>query len=344
MKKSNKIMRVMLAVAMTAMMTLAQAQDGTTAYNFLNVSPSSHVYGLGGHNISLIDDDVFLTEQNPALLGPEIEQQVGLNYMRYIGGCNFMGARYGMGINDHSAWAASIQYFGYGNMNATDVEGVVTGTFSASDMAFGVTYSHDITDNLRGGINLNVLYSNYESYSAVAIAADLGVNYYNPESDFSASLVLKSLGGQVKKFSEHYDKLPWDIQLGFTKGMGNSPFRLSVTATNLTKWKLPYLKRVDSNSTSSALTTEDSFGSNLFRHLTFAGEFTPSERIYIGLGYNYKTRTDMSTYARNFISGFSVAAGMKVRGFGFGIALAQPHSGATTFMLNLTTTINELMR
>ena len=178
----------------------------------------------------------------------------------------------------------------------------------------------------------------------MAIAADLGVNYYNPESDFSASLVLKNLGGQVKKFNEKYDKLPWDIQLGFTKGLSDVPFRLSVTATNLNKWKLPYLKRSDDNSTTSPLQVKDSFTSNLFRHLVFAGEYTPTERIYLGLGYNYKTRTDMSTYSRNLLSGFSLAAGMKVRGFGFGVALAQPHSGATTFMLNITTNINELLR
>ncbi|MGN0213436.1 MAG: type IX secretion system protein PorQ [Muribaculaceae bacterium] len=335
---------ITLAATLLAAPLGMHAQDGTTAYNFLNITPSSHVYGLGGHNISLIDDDVNLTEQNPALLGPEVEKQVALNYMRYIGECNFMGARYGMRINDHSAWAAGVQYFGYGSMTATDVEGNITGSFSASDIAFNATYSHDISDNWRGGITIKLMSSNYESYSAMAIAADLGVNYYNPESDFSASLVMKNLGGQVKKFNEHYDKLPWDIQLGFTKGLSEAPFRFSVTATNLNKWKLPYLKRIDENSTSSPLEIKDSFTSNLFRHLVFAGEFTPTERIYFGVGYNYKTRTDMSTYSRNFLSGFSLAAGLRVRGFGFGVALAQPHSGATTFMLNITTTINELMR
>ena len=334
----------MVMAAVTVATADVCAQDGTTAYNFLNITPSSHVYGLGGHNISLIDDDINLVEQNPSLLGPEVEKQVSLNYMRYIGGCNFMGARYGMGIDEHSAWAVGVQYFGYGSMTQTDIEGSVIGSFSASDIAVNATYSHDISENWRGGINVKMMYSSYESYSAMAIAADLGVNYYNPSSDFSASLVLKSLGGQVKKFNDKYDKLPWDVQLGFTKGLSNAPFRLSVTATNLTKWKLPYYKRSDDNSTTSPLIEKNSFGSNLFRHLTFAGEYTPSDHMYIGLGYNYKTRTDMSTYARNFLSGFSLAAGLKVKGFGFGVALAQPHSGATTFMLNITTSINELLR
>lgn len=331
-------------IVLALMPCAAAAQDGSTAYNFLNVTPSSHVYGLGGHNISIIDDDINLVEQNPALLGPEFEAQAGLNYMHYLGGSNFMGARYGMAINGRSAWAAGIQYFGYGTMTATDVEGNVTGEFSASDIAFNATYSHDINDNWRGGINIKMLYSSYESYSAVALAADIGVNYYNPDRDFSASLVLKSLGGQLKKFNESYDRVPWDLQLGFTKGLGSIPFRVSVTAHHLSKWKLPYYRRTDSNSTTAPLERRDKFVSNLFRHLTFAVEYAPTSKMYIGLGYDYKTRSDMSAYTRNFFSGVSVGAGLRVRGFGFGVALAQPHSGATTFMLNITTSIKELLR
>ncbi len=333
-----------LIVALLACYFSAFAQDGTTAYQFLNVPVSSHVYALGGHNITIIDDDINLVEQNPALLGKEFDHQVGLNYMRYIGGTNFMGARYGQGVGEHGAAGAAIQYFGYGKMNATDASGAIVGDFNASDMAFTLTYSHDISDRLRGGINLKYVHSSYETYSAGAIAVDLGINYYNPDNELSLSFVAKNLGGQVKKFNDKRDKLPWDIQIGITKGLGTTPFRLSVTAFNLTKWKLPYYEPADKNNTSSDLIKKDKFASNLFRHLVFGIEYLPSSNIYIAAGYNYKTRTDMSTYKRNFLSGFSIGGGMKVKAFGFGVAFAQPHTGATTFMLNLTTSIGELMR
>ena len=88
--------------------------DGSTAYNFLNISTSSHIYGLGGVNISLIDDDINVTDQNPALLGPEVEKQLGISYMRYIGESNFAGVKYGMAAGERSAWAVSVQYFDYG--------------------------------------------------------------------------------------------------------------------------------------------------------------------------------------------------------------------------------------
>lgn len=320
------------------------AQDGTTAYEFLNVTQSSHAYALGGVNLTVIDDDINLVEQNPALLGPEFETQAGLSYMRYLGGSNFMGARFTSPVNDHSAWAAGIQYFGYGSMTAADPDGTVTGTFSPSDIAFTGTFSHDINDNWRGGITMKFVYSSYEAYNAMAICADLGVNYYNPDNDFSFSFVMKNLGGQVKKFNENYNKLPWDIQAGISKSLNNSPIRFSITAIHLNKWKLPYYDRENENSSTSELVKKNSFVSNLFRHLIFAAEYVPSEKFYIGLGYNYKTRTDMVTYARNFLSGFSVGAGLKVKAMGFGVALSQPHIGGTTFMFNLTASISEMMR
>ena len=335
---------ILLAVAVVALWAMADDAPATTAYNFLSVPVSSHVYGLGGHNLTIIDDDINLVEQNPALLGPEYDHQVGLNYMRYIGDTNFAGVRYGQGVSEHGAVAVGIQYFGYGDLQGAAPDGTMTGTFSASDMAFSLTYSHDISERVRGGITLKYLYSKYEDYSAGAVAADLGVNFYNPDHEFTASLVAKNLGGQVKKFNEYKDNLPWDIQVGVSKMLGKAPIRLHLTAYELTRWKSPYYKIEDVNNPNSGLIKEDSFGKNLMRHLVLGAEILPTDNIYLGIGYNYRTRSDMATYKRDFMSGLSVGAGLKVRAFGFGAAFARPHTGASTFMFNLTTSIGELLK
>lgn len=316
------------------------AQDGT-AYNYLNIPVSSHAYALGGLNISVIDDDVNLYEQNPALLGPEVGMQLGVSYMRYLGNSNFMSARFAKEAGDHGAWSAGISYFGYGEMKSADAEGTITGSFKAGDIAVSGMYSHDFNDRLRGGVNLKFLFSNYEQYSAFAIAADLGINYYNPEKDLSLSATVKNLGGQVKRFDSRYDRLPWDIQLGYTQSLNNGPFRISVTAYNLTKWSLPYYKRTDDNDPNSPIELKDEFISNFFRHLIFGLEYAPSDKFYVGLGYNHKVKTDMARFSRSFISGFSAGAGLRTSKFRVGIALAQPHSGGMTFMVNLATNIYE---
>lgn len=320
-----------------------KAQDGSVAYNFLNFTSSTHIYGLGGINISTVEDNLNLADQNPALLGPEMDMQASFNYMKFVGETNFGGLKFAKKITEKSAIAAGVQYFGYGEMKQTDVTGNILGTFEPKDIAVNIAYSHDIFENWRGGINLKYINSVYEEYSATALAVDLGVNYYNPDNDLSISLVAANLGGQIKRFNETHDRLPADIRLGFTKGLNNLPFRLSVTAWNLTKWDLPYTDPGD-GTTSEEPQIKDSFSSNLFRHLIFAADYIPSNRFHIGVGYNYKTRTDMTTYSRSLISGFSACAGINVKSFGIDVALSQPHTGATTFMVNLTANLNDFIK
>lgn len=337
-----KLTKIFSAIAILISIS-ATASESSPAYNFLNIPSSARVYGLGGINISNIDDDINSVDQNPALLGPEYDMQLGVNYMHYIGGANFAGVKFGNKASEHSAWAAGIQYFGYGKITGTDEFGNITDNFSPKDVNFSGTYSHDISDRVRGGITLKMLYSSYGEYSAFAIATDLGINYYNPDRDLSLSAVVANLGGQVKRFDQTYNRLPIDIRLGWSQSFGSLPIRFSITAWNLTKWSLPYYDPGDGTA-SDGLEIKESFASNLFRHLIFAADFIPSEKFHIGIGYNYKTRTDMSTYSRSILSGFSIGAGMNVKAFKFGIALSQPHSGATTFMLNISTNLTELIQ
>lgn len=332
----------MLLVFCAAAQYQAIAQDGSAAYNFLNITSSSKIYGLGGVNISLVDDDLSTADQNPALLGPEMSGQAALNYMHYVGGSNFAGLRYAHSAGERAAWSASVRYFGYGSMTEALPDGSIVGTFSPKDLAFGGSYSHEITERLRGGIDIKMLYSSYADYSAFALSTDLGVNYYNDERDLSLSLVAANLGGQIKRFNQAYDRLPFDVRIGWSQSFGSFPVRFSVTAWNLTKWSLPYVETGDGSADKEPV-VNDSFKSNLFRHLVFGADLISSDNFYVGIGYNYKTRTDMATYSRNMLSGFSLGAGISVKSFRIGIALAQPHTGATTFMLNLNCNFSDLI-
>ncbi|MCH5220841.1 MAG: type IX secretion system protein PorQ [Muribaculaceae bacterium] len=332
---------MLLALIVLAIGNIA-AQNGSTAYNFLDITTSARIYGMGGMNISLVDDDISVVDQNPALLGSEMNNMVGLNYMRYLGGSNFAGIRYAHSAGTHGAWAASVQYFGYGSMKEALEDGTIVGTFSPQDISFSGTYSHDFTDMLRGGIALKFLYSAYAEYNAFALATDLGINYYDPDKDLSLSVVLANLGGQVKRFNETYNRLPFDVRIGWSQSFGSFPVRFSITAWNLTRWRLPYMEAGDGSSASTPQ-LKDTFASNFFRHLVFSADLITSPNYYVSLGYNYKTRTDMNTYSRSILSGFTIGGGLKVKNFGVGVALAQPHAGGTTFMFNLSYNFNDLI-
>lgn len=330
------------AIASASAQTSDITGGGSPAYSFLEIPASTRLFGLGGMNITVVDPaDIFTVDQNPALLGPEFDRQLGVNYMHWLGGSNFAGVRYGMGAGERAAWSAAIQYFGYGSMKETDAAGNVVGNFSPIDMTFSGGYSHDLTDCLRGGFAVKVAYSSYSQFSAVAIAADLGLNYYDTDRDLSLSIVAANLGRQVKRFNDTLDRLPIDLRLGWAKSFGTLPLRFSVTAYDLTRWHLPYLEHGDG--TSEAV-VKDTFGSNLMRHLVFGADLIASEKFNMCLGYNYRTRTDMAHYSRSLLSGFSIGAGLHLSSVGIGVALAQPHNGATTLMVNFTTDLNELLR
>lgn len=337
------IKRITYLIAAAVLTTFASfGQTGRSAYDFLTVPTSSHVFGLGGTNITVIDDDVTLAEQNPALIGPEVEKQLAVSYMRYLGSANFAGARYGQGAGEHSAWSAAIRYLNYGEMQGFESDGTPTGSFTPSDFVFEGTYSHDFTSRLRGGINMKMIYSSYEQYSAFAMAADVGLNYYDDIHDMSLSVVFKNMGGQLKRFDRNYDRLPFDIQLGWMQALGSSPFSLSITAFNLTRWKLHYYEHTEDDGVKE-LTVKDSFAKNFFRHFIFGLQYQPSERLYVDLAYNYKVRSDMSTYQRNFFSGFSLGFGLKTRTFSVGAAYAMPHKGGSSLLINLGLQISELL-
>lgn len=77
---------VLLATVTTCF--AGRGQEGKSSFDFLNIPTSTHAYTLGGTNISVIDEDINLVNQNPALMGPESDLQLGLNYMKYVGGIN----------------------------------------------------------------------------------------------------------------------------------------------------------------------------------------------------------------------------------------------------------------
>lgn len=328
-----------------ALVSEASAEGGgSSAYDFLTIPTSAHAFALGGNAPAIIDEDVTLVDQNPALLGPEIDKQVAFNYMMYMQSGNFAGLRYGMATGERGAWALGMRYLNYGSITRYDQNGFSDGsTFSPQDLVIEGTYSHDFTDRIRGGINFKMAYSNYDGRSAFALAADLGMNYYDPEKDLSLSVVLKNAGGQIKRFYDSYDRVPLNLEFGYMQGIGTSPFSIAITATNLTRWKLPYYTHSNGDE-GPIMEMKSGFFPNFFRHLIFGVQFAPSEKFYAALAYNYKTRTDMSGFSRNFLSGFSLGLGIRVKSFGVSLAYAMPHKSGSSLLLNLNCSIGELLQ
>jgi long-subunit fatty acid transport protein len=315
---------------LTLLMTLAgasMAQDDTTVFPFLRLPHSAHATALGGENITTITDDLTLAFHNPALLSNVADKTLNLNFTSYIEGSKVASAAFSRQFGERSAWAASVQYMDYGKITETDIENNELGTLSAKDMAFMGTYSYLLSEQWSGGVTAKFIHGSYAEYTSFAIGVDLGLNYFHEEKELSASLTLKNLGGQVKTFDEENEKLPLNMQVGFTKRLAHAPIRISVTLDDLTHWESSYYNPEEKNV---------SFGDLLFNHVILGVEIAPSERFYLSAGYNFKRGNDLKAEGGSKWTGATIGGGLQMKRIKLGVAYANYHTAASSLVLNFS--------
>lgn len=293
------------------------AQESQTVYNFLRIPVSAHAAALGGENVSLIEDDASLALSNPALLSSVSHQTVSFGYMNYMSGTNMFTANYTHVLNDKATIGGAIHYLNYGTMTETDYNGQEMGTFSPSDITFEGLFSYTLAKNIMGGIGAKFIYSKIGSYTSTAAAIDLGINYYNPEADFSASLAVKNLGGQLSAYEEEFENLPVDVLFGVSQKIHNTPFRVHATFCDLNHWDYAFL-----------------------RHMNLGADIILMPQFYVAVGYNLKRAHDMKITASNPDEDSSHGAGLTVGGgllldrFKLNIAYGKYHVASSSLMLN----------
>ncbi len=332
MKKSN----LLLFILMMATCAFAQGSDDS-AFKFLNLSTSAHVNALGGNNISIIEKDISLIYQNPALLGPELDKQLNLNFTSYMDGIKLGSATFGKRLTNRSAWAAGVHYLDYGSIIETTPDGSIVGELSVQDVSIQGFYSFDFTERLRGGFDIKAVYSSYAEFTSFALGVDLGLNYYNVDKGFSGSIAFKNLGGQLVKYNEVTEKMPWDIQLGMSQRLEHAPIRFSLTAQHLNKWDLTEVPTYETDASGQLVEKKDSFGKTLLKHFIFGVDLLPTQNVYIALGYNYKRKEDLQLAEQRGLTGFSGGAGIKVNAFRAGFSVSQMHVGALSYSFSIST-------
>ena len=228
-------------------------------------------------------------------------------------------------LGERSAGAVAARYVDYGKFDGYTPDNIFTGTFRAMDIELDFIYCYLLSERWSGGVAGKFIYSQYESLNSLAIGVDLGLNYYNPETDFSASLTFKNLGGQVKTFEEKHEIMPIDIQLGFTKRLAHAPILLSATLTDLHRWKTTDFYNADGS--------KDNFGELLLKHLTLGADVLIGNNFYASVGYNYRMSRELST--GKGLAGFSLGAGLHINKVKFGASYSKLHISSSSLLFNI---------
>ena len=305
----------------------ARGQESTSVFNFLNLPTSAHTTALGGRNISLIEDDASLIFQNPALLASVSDNSLNLNFMTYMRGSKTGSASFSRIAGERGTWGVGVQFVGYGNMKGTLETGEELGDVRALDMAISGMYSYSLSERWVGAATGKIIYSKYADYTSCGLAVDLGLNYYDEEHDFSVSAVAANLGGQVKAFGEDHERLPFNLQLGFTKSLGHAPIRFSVTMVDISRWSSKYYYHVSK---------KPKGGSILMNHFCVGVDIIPTKQFYVAAGFNFRRAYEMKAAGSSHAAGLSAGAGLNIKKFKLGLAYAKYHVSAPTLSVSLS--------
>jgi hypothetical protein len=287
--------------AVMVMCTASVHGQTTTAFNFLRTDVGARAAGLAGSFVSVANDPVSLF-YNPAGIATLDSARGAIGYFKNLLDFNSGYAVYGRSIADVGYVAAGIVYANYGSFDQTDEAGTITGTFSASDLAFTLGYGNTLEENLTFGAAVKLIHSSIAGYSSTALAADAGLLYMIPESRLSIGASVRTLGAQLSSFAGVSEPLPVDLSIGASIVPRGIPLLLNLNFHKLTA-------------------NVESFSSR-FRSFTLGGEFTLSRHLQFRVGYNNDLRADLKTGGTSGMAGFSGGLGLRVSSYSIDYALS----------------------
>lgn len=294
---------------------------GSSVFRTLSTTTSARVAALGGNQIAVADGDLGLSFYNPALLDSTSDNRLEFSYVNYFSDINFGSAHYAKHFSGVGTASLALQYIDYGDFTETDEFNNQLGNFDVNDVMVNLGFGRQLDSNFTAGANVKFINSTLANYSSTGIALDLGLHYYKEKSLFSAALLFKNIGTQLNNYTEATsEKLPFEIQAGFTKKLRHAPFRFGFMFDNLQQWDI---RREDEKDilvldpVTGVIEEEKSFeqGDIFMRHFVFNTEVLISENISLRVGYNYRRRKELAIDQKTGTVGLSIGASVRVSKF-----------------------------
>jgi len=356
----NKIMKKLLRISAGIFLFLCPGQwsavfgqitGGQHVFQFMSLSPSARITGLGGAQIAVKDDDVSFAAANPGALNPAMDGHLSFNHNFYLTDIQHGYVAYAqhlpkMGFTVQGA----IQYMDYGNIKQTDELGNILGEVKVSETAFTLGAARPLTKRLSLGLNLRAGFSALDIYRASALAADAGLLYADTARRVTIGLVIRNAGAQMGTYNGTREDLPFDLQVGFSKRLRYLPFRISVIAHHLHQWNIRYedpnaeqenvlLFGNEQPTTNKGKTQVDNF----FRHFIFNGEFLlgRNEGFRMRIGYNHLRKKELTVRNYRSLAGFSGGIGIKISRFRIDAGYGSYHLAGSVFHLGIGTNLKD---
>lgn len=310
------------------------AQNGANAYPFLNLPISARQAALGGDAVSVRDHDVNFIGVNPSLNHLDLDDRLSINFANYLGDSKFGTMHYAKDLGYGHLISGYAKYMDYGTMPRTDEFAVTSGNFSAIDATIGAGYAYQFEEDWTIGANLGFVSSKIDHYTSMAINGSAAVTYHLEKQKQTISLVARNFGYQFKTYNGVRERLPFRVDLGYTKILEEVPVALTITANNL--------QRFDISSEYNNNGQPVKFSRKLLDHFSFGAELFPEASFNIRLGYNIKRGNELAVLDQRSFAGLSAGFGIKISSFKFDYTHARYHNASNLNIIGLSIDLTEI--
>ncbi|WP_130734092.1 type IX secretion system outer membrane channel protein PorV [Flavobacterium sp. J27] len=231
-----KKIAVLLILFITGQYVKAQERVITTGVPFLLIAADARSAGMGDMGVAT-STDAFSQQHNPAKYAFSLEKQgFSLSYTPYLtsiaNDISLGQVTYFNRINERSAFAASLRYFGLGDIQLTNAQGELQNTVSPNELALDGSYALKLSERFSMSVggrfirsNLKIATDNNDATAASTFAVDISGYYQSEEiayNDFNgrwrAGFNFQNLGPKINydndKLDENSNFIPSNMRLG----------------------------------------------------------------------------------------------------------------------------------
>ena len=271
----NKISKIILAVALVMLTSVAKAQDKRNMFNPINTSvtsqtiaPDARAAGMGDVGVAT-DPDVVSQYWNPAKYPFTISRAgVALNYTPWLRQLvSDIDLAYLVGyyrIGDYSAISGSLRYFSLGEVfTSSSEDGTNDMTINPYEMSLDVAYSLMLSEHFSLSAGVRWIYSDLtydyteDTSPGSAFAADLSMYYQNylnivsRECQLGLGLNISNIGSKITfGGSDDSEFIPTNLRLGASLMVPIDEYNRFTIAADANKLLVPtYPKQEDGEST-----------------------------------------------------------------------------------------------
>lgn len=274
---------ICLAGALTA--TAQQA----TIFPFLRTNLSARQAALGGAT-SAMTGDAATVLLNPAAIATVDSTRISATFLKNVLDINSGVAILVTQVEGLGTVAATAVYSSSGSFTRATEQGTRTGTFSAGDVAFGISLAREIDTLISYGATLKFISSNLDDMASTAIALDAGIHFRFPASRTNLALSVLQLGTQLSTYDGSRDRLPVDVRIGINHRLRGLPLLVNASLNHLAD-DVP------------------SIGDRLL-NFSIGGELYLGKALNLRIGYDNTTRNLSDVNVASQLTGLSGGVGL----------------------------------